>query len=112
MSKHIDLYDNSLIIRVAFGPNEFKYKEALKDKWTSKESASVIAKKLSILFLHDIKGIIHVGGTRKTILNFAHSLGSNDVKEISLKDIKFKIPKDTSLNCKLFNKILKNYENS
>lgn len=100
----VRLYDNSLIIRTSFGPNVFPYEKAFVDQWTSRESASVIAKKIIALLGKDVKGIIHVGGERKTVFAYAKSLdNSKDIKQLSIKEAGFNVPVDTSLNCEKYN---------
>jgi dTDP-4-dehydrorhamnose reductase len=106
----VRLYDNSLIIRTTFGPNIFPYERAFIDQWTSRESVSVIAKKIIKLLDKELTGVIHIGGERKTVFDYARSLDeSREIKPISIKEVNFIIPKDTSLNCeKYLNLIEKN----
>ena len=104
----VRLYDKSLIIRTTFGPNVFPYERAFVDQWTSRESVSVIAEKISKLISKDITGVIHVGGPRRTVFEFAKSLDeSKDIKELSISDVNFVVPVDTSLNCDKYNEIVK-----
>lgn len=100
----VRMYDNSLIVRTTFGPNVFPYEKAFIDQWTSRESVSVIAKKIISLLDKDIKGVIHVGGKRKTVYEYAKSLDeSRDIKQLSVNEVSFKVPIDTSLNCEKYN---------
>jgi len=104
----VRLYNNSLIIRTTFGPNLFPYDGAFIDQWTSRESVSKIAKMIIKLIDKDIVGTIHVGGKRKTVYEYAKSLDENKkIKEISINDISFTVPVDTSLNCEKYNSIIK-----
>ena len=97
------LYDKSLIIRTSFGPDIFPYDKAFGDQWTSRESVSEISKKISSLIDKDIYGVVHVGGERRTVLEYARSLSSDKViGEISIKDRPFKTPVDASLNTDYF----------
>jgi len=99
----VRLYDNSLIIRTSFGPNVFPYEKAFTDQWTSRESVAVIARKIAALIELPITGTIHVGGTRRTVFEYAKSLDpTKDIKELSMRDVNFKVPVDTSLDCSLF----------
>ena len=98
------MYDKSLIIRTTFGPNVFPYEKAFVDQWTSRESVSVIAEMISKLVEKDITGVVHVGGMRKTVFEFAKSLdATKDIGELSINDVAFDVPVDTSLNCDKYN---------
>ena len=70
----VRLYDNSLIVRTTFGPDAFPYPKAFSDQWTSRESVSQIAKKIVGLLDLDVRGVLHVGGARRTVLEYARSL--------------------------------------
>jgi dTDP-4-dehydrorhamnose reductase len=105
----IRMYDNSLIIRLSFGPDIFPYEKAFVDQWTTRESVTVTANKIYKLLETDITGLIHMGGSRKTVLDYAKSLDpSKNILPISVKDMNFKIPVDTSLNTDLYNQKTKN----
>jgi dTDP-4-dehydrorhamnose reductase len=104
----VRLYDNALIARTTFGPNIFPYEKAFVDQWTSRESVSVIAKKIIELLDKEIRGVIHVCGERKTVYQYAKSLDkTRDIKSFSIKDVNFNAPKDTSLNCEKYNNLVK-----
>ncbi len=97
----VRMYDNSLIIRTSFGPNVFPYPKAFSDQWTSRESVSKVAAWIVKLALGDVRGVLHVGGERKTVLQYAKSLDpAKDVQPLSLRDVPFKAPADTSLDCR------------
>jgi len=86
------MYDRSLIIRTTFGPNVFPYENAFVDQWTSRESVSVIAGMINKLIDKDITGTVHV--------EFAKGLDeAKDIGELSINDVDFSVPVDTSLNC-------------
>jgi len=103
----VRMYDKSLIIRTTFGPNVFPYEKAFIDQWTSRESVSVIAEMISQLIDKDITGIIHVGGKRKTVFEYAKSLDeTKDIGRLSVNDVSFKVPCDTSLNCDRFKSVV------
>ncbi|OHB60998.1 MAG: hypothetical protein A2167_01130 [Planctomycetes bacterium RBG_13_46_10] len=96
----VRMYDKSLIIRTTFGPNIFPYQKAFVDQWTSRESVSVIAKKIIKVIDKNITGVIHIGGKRKTVFEYAISLDqTKKIGELSIKDVSFSVPTDTSLNC-------------
>jgi dTDP-4-dehydrorhamnose reductase len=102
----VRMYDKSLIIRTTFAPNVFPYEKAFVDQWTSRESVSVVAKMIEKLIDKDITGTIHVGGKRKTVLEFARSLDpGKEIGEMSIKDVSFTVPVDTSLNCGRYNEL-------
>lgn len=103
----LKMLDKFVIIRLSFGPDVFPYKAAFVDQFTSRESASVIAAKIKNIVLSDFNGVIHVGGTRKSVYDYALSLGANDVEKISIKDMPVKMPVDTSLNCTLYSELFK-----
>ena len=95
------MYKNSLILRLCITEKPFIHKFAFKDAITS------------FLYIDDFipnfkklihgKGIINVGGSRKSVYDFARETSSN-VKPRYRKKLKF--PKDISINIKKFRKIL------
>ncbi|MCK5175606.1 MAG: sugar nucleotide-binding protein [Planctomycetes bacterium] len=96
----VQMYDNSLIVRTTFGPDVFPYEKAFVDQWTSREGVSAIAKKIARLIDTEITGTIHVGGARKTVFEYAKGLGgSKSIGELSVNDVSFPVPADTSLDC-------------
>lgn len=102
------MYDKSLIVRTTFGPNVFPFEKAFIDQWTSRESVAAIAEKISKLVDTDVTGIIHVGGRRKTVFEYAKSLdATRPVGELSIRDVPFTVPVDTSLNCDKYNKLIR-----
>jgi dTDP-4-dehydrorhamnose reductase len=101
------LYDNALIVRTSFGPNVFPFDKAFVDQWTTRESVAVIARKLAALIDAKISGVIHIGGTRKTVFEYAKSLDeTRDIGELSIKDVNFRVPVDTSLCCERHDRLL------
>src|ERR1017187_5535270 len=97
------MYDKALIVRTTFGPDRFPYDRAFADQWTSREPVSLIARKLAVLAATDATGVVHVGGERRTVLEYARSLDpSRNIGELSVKDVPFKVPADTSLNCERY----------
>jgi dTDP-4-dehydrorhamnose reductase len=106
----VRMYDKSLIVRTTFGPNVFPYAKAFIDQWTSRENVSIIANKINKLLDKNITGIIHVGGKRRTVFEYAKSLDeARDIGELSIKDVPFNAPVDTSLNCDKYNEVMENY---
>lgn len=102
----VRMYDKSLIIRTTFAPNVFPFEKAFVDQWTSRESVSVIAKMIEKLIDKNITGTIHVAGRRKTVYEFARGLdASKQIGKLSIKDVSFTVPVDTSLNCDRYNEL-------
>ena len=96
----VRMYDRSLIVRTSFGPNQFPYPQAFADQWTSRESVARFACKLVGLLDQDLVGVIHVGGPRRTVYDYARSLDpAKEIKTLSIRDVSFRVPVDTSLNC-------------
>lgn len=106
------LYDQALIVRTTFGPDRFPYDRAFVDQWTSREPVSVIARKLAALAGTDALGVVHVGGERRTVHQYARSLDpSRNIGELSVKDVAFKVPADTSLNCERYKALFQQQTN-
>ncbi len=105
----VRMYDNSIVIRLSFGPNIFPYEAAFIDQWTSRESVTRIAEKIKkVLSLKDFTGVIHIGAKRRTVMEYAKELNpEKEIKELSLNDVKFVSPKDTSLNTDKYENLIK-----
>lgn len=102
----VRMYDNSLIVRTTFGPNVFPYEKAFVDQWTSRESVRAIAAKLVRLLAYDVTGVIHLGGPRRTVYEYACSLAPHrSIQELSIHDVDFRVPVDTSLNCERYTNV-------
>ena len=105
----VRMYDNSLIIRTSFGPNEFPYDKAFVDQWTSREKVSVVAKLIASLIKKNVVGVYHVGGKRKTVFAYAKKISPHKkIGKLFIKDVAFNVPTDTSLDCNKQNKLLNN----
>lgn len=103
----VRMYNDSLIIRTSFGPNEFPYEGAFTDQWTSREKVSIIADLIIKLVEKSASGVYHVGGERKSVFEYAKKVSpEKDTREILIKDVPFDIPVDTSLDCNKQNKLL------
>jgi len=103
----VRLYDNSLIIRTTFGPDVFPYEKAFTDQWTSRESVSKTAQMIKLLLEKDSRGVVHVAGDRKTVHEYAIRLSPDkNIGGLSINDVNFKVPKDTSLNNEHFKKLI------
>jgi len=104
----VRMYDKSLIIRTSFGPDVFPYEKAFVDQWTSRQSVSVIAKKISRLIDLDVTGVVHLGGKRRTVYEFARSLDpTRNIGQLSINDVDFTVPIDTSLNCQKYDTLIR-----
>jgi dTDP-4-dehydrorhamnose reductase len=103
----VRMCEDSLIVRTTFGPNVFPYEKAFADQWTSRESVARFAGKLVKLLAHDAKGVIHVGGPRRTVHEYACSLDPRRaIQPLSIHDVSFRVPVDTSLNCERYDSLL------
>jgi len=102
----VRMYDNSLIIRTSFGENKFPYEKAFVDQWTSKQTVSVIAKKIVRIIKEkpDLTGVIHIGGERKTVYEYAKE-SKPDVGILKRNEVDFNVPKDTSLDCSKYREL-------
>jgi len=88
-------YPNHLIIRTSFFKYDFPYDKAAVDQWTSKDYIDIIAPKVLEKIESDESGIVHVGSPRRSIYEIAKQR-KKTVQAISLDDLNFPIPKDTS----------------
>jgi dTDP-4-dehydrorhamnose reductase len=104
----VRLYDNSLVIRTSFGPNVFPYPKAFIDQWTTRLSVSNVTTKIISLIDKNVNGIVHVGGKRQTVYQYAKSLDeTKQIDKLSLNDVNFVAPVDTSLDSTKFDLITK-----
>ena len=101
----VQLYKNSLILRVCMTEKPFVHKKAFVNVKTSftyhQEAAKILFKLLNK------KGIINLGGKKQSIYNFAKK-DNKKIKKIYLKkNIKSIMPFDSSINLSKLKKILK-----
>ena len=90
----VQLYKNSLIVRVCMTEKPFIHKEAFTNIKTSFVYHDEVAK---ILFkLINKKGIINIGGKSQTIYNFVKKDQKNIKKKHLRKNSKFGIPPDST----------------
>ncbi len=101
----VQLYKNSLILRVCMTEKPFVHKKAFANVKTSFIYHEQVA---DILFkLLDKKGIINVGGKKQTIYKFAKK-ENNKIKKIYLKkNSKSIMPFDSSMNLSRLKKIIR-----
>ncbi len=95
----VRLLNDYLIIRTTFGPNEFPFPKAFVDQWTSRESVSTIAQMICRALRKEVSGVLHIGGPRKTVYDFARQLSPDkEIGELYTSEVDFDVPKDTSLD--------------
>ena len=101
----VQLYKNSLILRVCMTEKPFVHKRAFANVKTSFIYHEEVAK---ILFkILNKKGIINVGGKNQTIFNFAKK-DNKKIKKIYLKrNLKSIMPFDSSMNLSKLKKNIK-----
>jgi dTDP-4-dehydrorhamnose reductase len=95
----VRLYDNALIVRTSFGESEFPYEKAFVDQWTSRIPVAEFASRLVRLIEAGGTGVVHIGAPRRTVLEYAREISpEKEIGELSLADVSFVAPKDTSLD--------------
>ncbi|MFM1920916.1 MAG: hypothetical protein RLZZ303_2550 [Candidatus Hydrogenedentota bacterium] len=93
------LHDQALIIRTTFGENVFPYPKAFTDQWTSRLSVAQVAPKIVAAAMSSLTGVLHVGGPRRTVYDYAKSLDpGKEIGGLSIHDLSFAVPADTSLD--------------
>ena len=101
----VQMYRNSLILRVCMTEKPFRHKYALYDAKTSFLYHHEVAKIVFKLF--NKKGVINIGGKSQTVYNFAKK-NNPKIKKNYVKNIKnLNFPKDSSLNTSKLKLILK-----
>lgn len=102
----VHMYNNSLIIRTTFGENEFPFPKAFQDQWTSRESVSSIAPLILEAIHTNTTGVIHVGGSRKSVYEYAKKISpEKEIGAMKRVDVDVPIPKDTSLDTSKFDSL-------
>jgi dTDP-4-dehydrorhamnose reductase len=101
----VQMYKNSLILRLCMTERPFIHKEAFCNVKTSFIYHDEVAKIL--LKLINIKGILNIGGPTKSVYNFAKA-DNPYIKKILLKNNKkINMPFNSSINIEKLKKILK-----
>lgn len=99
----VQMYDKALIVRTSFGPNAFPYPKAFVDQWTSRQPVSATARDIVAAMGSGLTGILHIGGPRRSVHEYAMSLDTaRDIGQLSIKDVSFSAPMDTSLDTSRF----------
>ncbi len=103
----VRMIDKHLIVRTSFGENVFPYQKAFVDHWTSRQSVSVIARKVVEAMQAGISGTLHIGGSRRSVYEYANDLDpSKEVGKLSIQDVNFVVPADTSLDCSKYQSLI------
>jgi dTDP-4-dehydrorhamnose reductase len=101
----VRLYENALIVRTSFGPDRFPFPKAFSDQWTSRRSVSETAPAILRAIDCGVTGVLHIGGPRRTVLEYARALApAQEVGALSIKDVQFSVPTDTSLDTTRFDR--------
>jgi dTDP-4-dehydrorhamnose reductase len=88
----------NLVIRTSFvGEGKWPYPNAFADKFTSADTAPVIAAEIARAIKYGACGLIHIGTGRKSTYDLARKI-SPEVGKNYIRDMDIAIPKDTSLN--------------
>ena len=80
------LYNQHLIVRTSFCPEEFPFDTAYNDKWTSQDYVDLIAPKILDKAISDETGICHIGHPRRSFYELAKIRNPN-VKMGSVSEI-------------------------
>ena len=103
----VQLYKNSLILRICMTEKPFIHKKAFKDVEMNFMYHEDFAKYL--LKLINKKGIINVGGPSKTVYNFAKQTNKNIISISAKKKFGKNYPLKPSMNLKKLKKIIKTF---
>lgn len=106
----VRLYDNSLILRVAFSQRPFEHAKAFTNSYKSYLYSDEIAPLLLKILATDAKGVMNVGGERRSVYDFA-KLSRTDVEKITKEEIGAWVPFDTSMNTELMQQLLDQEKN-
>ncbi|MBD1167154.1 sugar nucleotide-binding protein [Pelagibacterales bacterium SAG-MED09] len=101
----VQMYDNSLILRLCMTEKPFVHKKAFNDVETNFMYHHEFAKNL--LKLIDYKGILNVGGPTKIIYNFAKQTNKKVLPVSSKKILGKQFPRKQSMNINRYLKIIK-----
>ena len=100
----VQMYKNSLILRICMTDYPFVHKKAIKGA----KSSFIFNKSVSKIlpYLINETGIINIGGKSRDIFSFAQKFSTNKIGSISIKKVK-DFPKNSSINISKLTKILK-----
>jgi dTDP-4-dehydrorhamnose reductase len=101
----VQLYKNSLILRVCMTEKPFIHKKAFADAKTNflyhEEVVPILFKVLNE------KGVLNIGGKTQTIYNFARKDNKDIKKDYIRRNKKLSIPKNASIDLKKLNKLIR-----
>ena len=100
----LQVYKNSLILRLCMTDYPFIHKKAIKGAKTSFMFNKYVSKIIPQLL--DKKGIINIGGKKRDILDFANKFSDKKIESINFKNVS-NFPKNSSIEIKKLKKILK-----
>lgn len=100
----VQMYKNSLILRICMTDYPFVHKKAIKGASTSFTFNKNVAELIPHLL--DQKGILNVGGEKRDIYDFAKKFSNNKISSINYKKIP-NFPKDSSINLNKLKNIIK-----
>jgi dTDP-4-dehydrorhamnose reductase len=107
----VRLLPGHLIVRTSFGPAVCPYPMAFVDQWTSRQSVTETARQMVSLIETGATGTVHIGGPRRTVMEYAQSLDvAKAIEPLSLKDVTFVAPVDTSLDTTRFRQLVSEQE--
>ncbi len=100
----VQMYKNSLILRLSMTDYPFTHKKAVSGAFTSFIFNKTVAQILP--FIISEYGVLNIGGKRREIFNFAKKFNKKKIGRIHFKKLK-NFPQDSSINIEKFKKILK-----
>ena len=101
----VQLYKNSLILRICMTEKPFIHKKAFDDVEMNFMYHEELANNL--LKLINYKGIINVGGPKRIVYDFAKKTNKNIISMSARKILGKNFPKKQSMNVNKYNKIIK-----
>ena len=112
--KIVKKLDNYIVIRTRFfDKNNIKFKDAATDIFSSMIEKKELVKNIIFLINSGYKGVINVGGPKISDYNAIKKYKKKILKTTSkkiLKNLRYMIATDASLNVSLFKKLKRNYE--
>jgi dTDP-4-dehydrorhamnose reductase len=103
----VRLVPRHLIIRTSFGPDVFPYPKAFADQWTSRQGVSPTADQMLALVESGAEGTVHLGGPRRSVMEYARSLDpGRAIEPLARADVPFATPADTSLDTTRYHAIV------
>ena len=100
----VQLYKNSLILRLSMTDYPFVHKKAIKGAYSSFLFNRIVAEIIPLII--NQKGVLNIGGKKREIFLFAKKFANKNMKSINFKKIN-NFPKDSSINISKLKKILK-----